>query len=125
MEKAALLSKQALACMYSKRTLEDDTRLYAEAETSTKIYSEVSASAQPQDSCKSAAFLQHGIDQDIAEIEARLLKEINALGIGPAGLKGKTTALGVRLLSYPTHIAGLPVAVNIGCHVSRHKSLCL
>jgi len=60
-----------------------------------------------------------------AAVEAQLLKSINELDIGPAGLKGKTTALGVRVLTYPTHIAGLPVAVNIGCHVSRHKSLVL
>jgi len=59
------------------------------------------------------------------EFEARLLEKINALNIGAAGLKGKTTALGVRVLAYPTHIAGLPVAVNIGCHVARHKSAVL
>jgi fumarate hydratase subunit alpha len=56
-----------------------------------------------------------------AEIEARLLERINALGIGAAGFGGKTTALGVNVLPYPTHIAGLPVAVNIGCHVTRHR----
>jgi len=59
------------------------------------------------------------------EVEVRLLEKINALNIGAAGLKGNTTALGVRILTYPTHIAGLPVAVNIGCHVSRHKSVVL
>jgi fumarate hydratase subunit alpha len=60
-----------------------------------------------------------------AEAEARLLDKINALHIGAAGLKGVTTALSVRILTYPTHIAGLPVAVNIGCHVSRHKTVIL
>ena len=55
-------------------------------------------------------------------IEEKLLTEINDLGIGTAGLKGVTTALGLKILTYPTHIAGLPVAVNIGCHVTRHKS---
>lgn len=57
-----------------------------------------------------------------AEVEGRLLDRINSLGIGPAGYGGKTTTLGVRILTYPTHIAGLPVAVNIGCHASRHQS---
>lgn len=56
----------------------------------------------------------------LAALEAELLTAINALGIGPAGLGGETTALGVHILSYPTHIAGLPVSVNIGCHATRH-----
>ena len=81
MEKAALLSKEALAQMFEKNT-------------------------NPQ----------------WAGIETRLLEKINALGIGAAGFKGSTTALGVRVLAYPTHIAGLPVAVSIGCHVSRHMA---
>ncbi len=54
--------------------------------------------------------------------EAELLKEVNDLGIGPQGLGGVITALGVHINSYPTHIAGLPVAVNISCHVTRHKN---
>lgn len=58
----------------------------------------------------------------LAKLERDLLKEINSLGIGPQGLGGKTTALAVHILSYPTHIAGLPVAVNICCHVCRHES---
>ena len=53
-------------------------------------------------------------------IEADLLTEINNLGIGPAGFGGITTALGVHIETFGTHIAGLPVAVNIGCHVTRH-----
>ena len=60
-----------------------------------------------------------------AEFEARLLARINALGIGPSGFGGHTTALAVRVLAYPTHIAGLPVAVNIGCHATRHKTVIL
>lgn len=60
-----------------------------------------------------------------AGIEAELLHEINALRIGPAGLGGKTTALAVHIGTYPTHIAGLPVAVNIGCHVTRHAQTTL
>lgn len=57
-----------------------------------------------------------------ANLEEELLEEINALGIGPQGFGGKTTALAVNIESYPTHIAGLPVAVNINCHVTRHKT---
>ncbi|MFO7611195.1 MAG: fumarate hydratase [Clostridia bacterium] len=59
-----------------------------------------------------------GID---AMLEERLLNEINMTGIGPAGLGGSTTAFDVFVESYPTHIAGLPVAVNICCHALRHK----
>ena len=60
-----------------------------------------------------------------AEVESCLLQRINALGIGPAGFGGKTTALGVHINTYPTHIAGLPVAVNIGCHATRHWTVVL
>ena len=59
----------------------------------------------------------------IAALEEELLESINALGIGPAGLGGKTTALAVNIETYPTHIAGLPVAVNMCCHVDRHKTI--
>ena len=55
-----------------------------------------------------------------AELEEKLLTEINRLGIGAAGLGGTTTALGVNIETFPTHIAGLPVAVNINCHATRH-----
>lgn len=57
-----------------------------------------------------------------AQLERQLLDEINALGIGPQGLGGRTTALAVNIETLPTHIAGLPVAVNINCHVTRHKT---
>lgn len=57
-----------------------------------------------------------------AELEWELLQKINALGIGPQGFGGKTTALAVNIETCPTHIAGLPVAVNINCHVTRHKT---
>ena len=57
-----------------------------------------------------------------AELEQELLEKINALGIGPQGFGGKTTALAVNIEQCPTHIAGLPVAVNINCHVTRHKT---
>lgn len=56
----------------------------------------------------------------VKELEEELLDKINKLGIGPGGLGGSTTALGVNIETYPTHIAGLPVAVNICCHVNRH-----
>lgn len=56
----------------------------------------------------------------VAELEKEMLEKINALGIGPAGLGGRITALAVNINTYPTHIAGLPVAVNICCHVNRH-----
>ena len=56
----------------------------------------------------------------VREMEEELLQKINAMGIGPGGLGGTTTALAVNINTYPTHIAGLPVAVNICCHVNRH-----
>ena len=58
---------------------------------------------------------------DIARLEAELLGEINRLGIGPQGLGGRVTALAVHIEIYPTHIASLPVAVNLNCHVARHR----
>lgn len=64
-------------------------------------------------------------DEYYAELEARLLGKINALGIGPQGFGGKTTALAVLIETYPTHVAGLPVAVNISCHATRRASCCL
>ena len=65
---------------------------------------------------------QRSDDAFYAELEQELLEKINALGIGPQGFGGKTTALAVNIERYPTHIAGLPVAVNINCHVTRHKT---
>lgn len=58
--------------------------------------------------------------EHIRKLEIELLEEINQLKIGPGGLGGSTTALGVNIETYPTHIAGLPVAINICCHVNRH-----
>lgn len=60
-----------------------------------------------------------------ADLEEELLIKMNELGIGPQGFGGKTTALGVNIETFPTHIAGLPVAVNISCHATRHKELIL
>ena len=57
-----------------------------------------------------------------AQLEEELLKSVNALGIGPQGFGGRTTALAVNIEQYPTHIAGLPVAVNLNCHVTRHMT---
>jgi len=59
------------------------------------------------------------------EMERDLLSEINALGLGPQGFGGRSTALGVNIETYPTHIAALPVAVNINCHVTRHMTVTL
>ncbi|MBR4075057.1 MAG: fumarate hydratase [Firmicutes bacterium] len=60
-----------------------------------------------------------------ADLEKEMLEKINALGIGPQGFGGQTTALAVNIEALPTHIAGLPCAVNINCHVTRHKSAVL
>lgn len=57
----------------------------------------------------------------VKDMEEELLEKINNMGIGPAGLGGRITALGVNIETYPTHIAGLPVAINMCCHVNRHK----
>lgn len=64
----------------------------------------------------------HNSDEYYAGLEAELLERINNLDVGPQGFGGKTTALGVNIETFPTHIAGLPVAVNISCHVTRHLS---
>lgn len=71
--------------------------------------------------------LLRSVDEDnpdpfYGNLEKELLDEINRLGIGPQGFGGKTTALAVNIEVFPTHIAGLPVAVNINCHVTRHKT---
>ncbi|MDR1927687.1 MAG: fumarate hydratase [Oscillospiraceae bacterium] len=64
-------------------------------------------------------------DAYYAALEQRILREVNALGIGPQGFGGSTTALCAAVETAPTHIAGLPVAVNIGCHVTRHAECSL
>lgn len=65
---------------------------------------------------------EHNENPLYAELEKEMLEKVNAKGIGPQGFGGKTTALGINILSMPTHIAGLPCAVNINCHATRHKS---
>ena len=64
-------------------------------------------------------------DPFYAALEKELLEEVNALGIGPQGFGGKTTALGLNIETMPTHVAGLPVAVNVSCHVTRRASAAL
>jgi fumarate hydratase subunit alpha len=61
-------------------------------------------------------------DPFYAEMEQRVLEKINALGIGPQGLGGTVTALSVSIEAMPTHIAGLPCVVNMGCHATRHAT---
>lgn len=65
---------------------------------------------------------QPNSDPFYAELEKEMLERINSLGIGPQGFGGRTTALAVNIETFPTHIAGLPVSVNIGCHVTRHAT---
>ena len=67
----------------------------------------------------------HHPDPFYAKMEAELLDGINQTGTGPQGFGGRTTALGVHIETFPTHIAGLPVAVNINCHVTRHAEVIL
>ena len=61
-------------------------------------------------------------DPYYAALEEEMLEKINKLGIGPQGFGGKTTALALNIETLPTHIAGMPCAVNINCHVTRHKT---
>lgn len=68
---------------------------------------------------------KHNSEDDIKNLEIEMLEKINSLGIGPQGLGGNTTALAVNIETFPTHIAGLPVVVNINCHSSRHKKIVL
>ena len=67
----------------------------------------------------------HHPDKRYSDLENELLNRINHTGIGPAGYGGKTTALSLNIETYPTHIAGMPVAVSICCHVARHKEVIL
>jgi len=62
-------------------------------------------------------------DPYYADLERKMLEAVNETGIGPQGFGGRVTALAVNIETYPTHIAGLPVAVNVGCHVTRHKTV--
>jgi len=64
---------------------------------------------------------EHNSNPDIAKLEEELLEEINKLGIGPQGFGGRTTALAVHIETFPAHIASMPVAINIQCHVARHQ----
>jgi fumarate hydratase subunit alpha len=64
---------------------------------------------------------EHNLNPKVAELENELLEEINKLGIGPQGFGGRTTALAVNIETFPAHIASMPVAINIQCHVARHQ----
>ena len=64
-------------------------------------------------------------DPEVAEVEKELMQLINSLGIGPQGFGGRTTALGVHVEVFPTHIASMPMAVNLQCHAARHKEVVL
>ena len=64
---------------------------------------------------------ENNTDEFYSNLEKELLEEVNKIGIGPQGFGGKTTALALNIETYPTHIVGLPVAVNINCHATRHK----
>lgn len=66
---------------------------------------------------------QRNPDPYYADLEGKILDAVNATGVGPQGFGGDITALAVNIETYPTHIAGLPVAVNVGCHVTRHKTV--
>ena len=65
-------------------------------------------------------FNKHSDIDYVKRLEEELLEKLNKLGLGPGGLGGTTTVLGINIETYPTHIAGLPVAINICCHVNRH-----
>ena len=69
--------------------------------------------------------VQPNADPFYRDLEAELLEKVNRKGIGPQGFGGRTTALGLNIEVMPTHIAGLPCAVNINCHVTRHQSAVL
>jgi fumarate hydratase subunit alpha len=62
----------------------------------------------------------HSDIEYVKNLEIEMLEKVNQLGIGPGGLGGTVTAMAVNIETYPTHIAGLPVAINICCHVNRH-----
>jgi fumarate hydratase subunit alpha len=64
----------------------------------------------------------HNPDPETAQLEEELLEKVNALGLGPQAVGGRNTALAVHIETYPTHIAALPVAVNLQCHSARFKS---
>lgn len=64
---------------------------------------------------------EHNANPEVARLEKELLEEINKLGIGPQGFGGRSTALAVNIETFPAHIASMPVAINIQCHVARHK----
>ena len=68
---------------------------------------------------------EHNTDPEVADLEKELLEKVNKLGIGPMGYGGRTTALAVNVEVFPSHIAGMPLAINLNCHSARHKEAVL
>ena len=88
--------------------------------TQLRYVIEVANSSSMNEAARNLFISQPSLSSSVKDLEEEMLKTINRTGIGPGGLGGTTTALAVNVNTYPTHIAGLPVAVNICCHVNRH-----
>ena len=89
---------------------------------SDEIYAELNYGLRPHVSIATLPGMASNPDPFYADLEKEMLEKVNKLGIGPQGFGGKTTAIGLNIETLPTHIAGMPCAVNINCHVTRHKS---
>ena len=112
-EKAALLAKEALLKKVNKGSAATATAAATTEDTAADIAADTAANTATEKTPRPSW---------IEELEGELLREINTSGLGPAGLGGSTTALAVNINTYATHIAGLPVAINICCHVNRHAT---
>ncbi len=120
-EKAALLSKKALM-----RPIEDSNDNSPNHDSNNEtVINKIDNSNIKCPSRDERIVNKQEEESFYRTLEKELLEEINKLGIGPQGFGGKTTALAVNIETYPTHIAGLPVAVNISCHVTRHGRIVL
>lgn len=111
-EKCAIMAKRALTGSADRCTGKLTDSISEEGQDEIKISSKASPGEETGGLCETT---------DIRKLEAELLEMINDSGIGPAGLGGSVTALAVNVEMFPTHIAGLPVAVCMCCHVNRHK----
>ena len=87
-----------------------------------RYFVELSRTGSYTQAAKRLCITQPSLSHAMAQLEEELLEEINALGIGPQGFGGRTTCLGLSIETAPTHVAGLPVAVNVSCHVTRRAS---